>query len=241
MRKKEDIKQRLKRKLKDLKIQVYRPKLSTSELYRKNNIEIYEEWLKFPYLFVEWSLTNGYSEKRNCLVRINTKKGFFPNNCKYVSIKERTFYRCNNIKEIINIDNCFYNLPLGVWAKYFKVLYKTLKRLVRKSLHGEEIIRYLKNKKLGIFSDKYTKQEIQEDSKKLLSLYEASIYEKKTINYNNIDIIKVLKNFNLDKLGYEMDISPNILKSIRDGVYEVSKLLKDEILDFLIENNRLIV
>lgn len=60
---------------------------------RKDNIEVYEDWLTNPLLFESWSLSNGYNDGLN-LLRKDKTIGYYPENCIWTNRK--TTYNKNN-------------------------------------------------------------------------------------------------------------------------------------------------
>lgn len=88
--------------------------------YGAKGITICDSWGNFEK-FKEWALNNGYSEALT-LDRINNKKGYNPNNCRWVSIKTQENNRANN-------RNLFYNglnMTVSEWAEYLGINTQTL-------------------------------------------------------------------------------------------------------------------
>ena len=88
--------------------------------YGAKGITICDSWGNFEK-FKEWALNNGYSEALT-LDRINNKKGYNPNNCRWVSIKTQENNRANN-------RNLFYNglnMTVSEWSEYLGINTQTL-------------------------------------------------------------------------------------------------------------------
>ena len=60
--------------------------------YGEKGIKIYEEWLDDPDSFERWALSNGYMEGLT-IDRIDPQKGYFPDNCRWVSLKDNSKYK----------------------------------------------------------------------------------------------------------------------------------------------------
>ena len=59
------------------------------ERYRRKRLEIYEGWKNDFLLFYNWAMNNGYKEGLQ-IDRIDNKKGYFPDNCRFVTPSENT-------------------------------------------------------------------------------------------------------------------------------------------------------
>ena len=61
--------------------------------YGGKGIKVCDEWLSYDN-FYEWAYANGYNPlapKGECILgRINTNKGYSPDNCRWVSMKEQS-------------------------------------------------------------------------------------------------------------------------------------------------------
>lgn len=71
--------------------------------YGGRGISVCDEWKKNYVSFYKWATTNGYREKKTksgknllTLDRINNDKGYSPDNCRWVSIKEQQRNKRNN-------------------------------------------------------------------------------------------------------------------------------------------------
>ncbi len=56
--------------------------------YGQKGISVCDEWMNNPDSFIKWSLNNGYKTGMT-IERINTDKGYSPDNCKYIPMSEQ--------------------------------------------------------------------------------------------------------------------------------------------------------
>ncbi|MCA4764682.1 hypothetical protein H8Z65_14130 [Mycobacterium avium subsp. hominissuis] len=106
------------------------------EHYGNRGITVCEEWKNSFEHFKQWSLNNGYNENLS-LERINNNQGYYPENCKWATVKQQGSNRRTNI----NINRNGVTRTLKEWCEIEKVPYlKTYKRLKR----GWDIERALK-------------------------------------------------------------------------------------------------
>lgn len=100
-----------------MKSRCYNPKDPGYKNYHdKLNITICPEWLNNIKEFIEWSIKNGYKDNLT-IDRINTYKGYSPENCRWISTKEQMknttrtrFYTLNNKTQC-----------LTDWCKEYKI------------------------------------------------------------------------------------------------------------------------
>lgn len=126
-----------------------------SRCYNKNNqdyynygakgIRICKEWLKDRNVFIEWSLSNGYREYFS-IDRIDSKKGYSPENCRWISATEQarntgrnvlTMELVKKIREDYKLIQEIKKYKLGRpkslkdLAKYYNVSYSTIWTVVK--------------------------------------------------------------------------------------------------------------
>lgn len=64
--------------------------------YGARGISVCEEWQNSASSFCEWALSNGYSEGLQ-IDRIDNDKGYSPDNCRWVTPKQNSRNRRNNV------------------------------------------------------------------------------------------------------------------------------------------------
>lgn len=90
--------------------------------YGKKGIRVCEEWNDFM-VFREWSLANGYSDELS-IDRIDGKKGYSPDNCRWTTMKVQQNNRCNN--HVIEYKGKIHTM--SEWAEIIGIAPKTLSK-----------------------------------------------------------------------------------------------------------------
>lgn len=83
-----------------MKTRCENPKRKNYERYGERGITVCEEWHEAKN-FVEWALSNGY-KKGLQLDRIDNNKGYYPENCRFVTATENSRNRRNSKLLTIN-------------------------------------------------------------------------------------------------------------------------------------------
>lgn len=89
-------KQRLKEIWHAMKRRCYDKKDKRFEIYGGRGIEVCDEWYYDFECFYEWSITHGYADNLT-LDRIDSNKGYFSDNCRWVNIATQEKNRRNTI------------------------------------------------------------------------------------------------------------------------------------------------
>lgn len=107
--------------------------------YRKYGaigITVCDEWANDFLAFMNWSLKNGYKPGMS-LDRIDNKKGYFPENCRWVVWKEQ----CNNRRSNIKITYQGKTQTLKQWCDELGLnYYRTRQRIKKSGMTFEEAI-----------------------------------------------------------------------------------------------------
>lgn len=74
-----------------------KPNCSGYHKYGAKGIRVCEEWNKSFEPFMDWALSNGYSDELT-LDRINSAGNYEPSNCRWVTQKIQQNNRSNNVK-----------------------------------------------------------------------------------------------------------------------------------------------
>jgi hypothetical protein len=92
------------------------PSEKSFKWYGGKGIKVYEEWMRFPIKFIQWSEKNGWMYQKNCcrkdklcIDRINSNKDYCPENCQWITISKNSIKAMefrysteNQIKECIS-------------------------------------------------------------------------------------------------------------------------------------------
>lgn len=63
--------------------------------YKQKGIEVCKEWLEDFHTFKAWALSHGYKNNLT-LDRIDNNKGYYPENCRWVTMKVQNNNKNNN-------------------------------------------------------------------------------------------------------------------------------------------------
>lgn len=94
-RKREDV-LRISKILRGMRYRCKNKKYHDFHRYGGRGIKVCEEWDKNTDSFIEWSLSNGYSQDKS-IDRIDVDGDYEPNNCRWVDMKTQQNNRGNNI------------------------------------------------------------------------------------------------------------------------------------------------
>lgn len=96
--------------------------------YGGRGITFYPEWISDYHAFKNWALSNGYQEHLT-LDRIDPNKGYSPDNCRWVTIREQANNRRTNVLYTIDGET----KTLAEWCRTFKQPANRVKARIR---HG---------------------------------------------------------------------------------------------------------
>lgn len=148
-------------------------KANNYKYYGGKGITFCKEWEKFTP-FCKWSLSNGYEEGLT-LDRIDNKKGYSPENCRWVTITEQTNNRSTNTNYTFNGETH----TLSEWSKIYDLNYDTVLTRFANGKRGNELFKptgCIKND--GDFEDiRYSDSTLMGWTKKKLILYINNLYE----------------------------------------------------------------
>lgn len=112
--------------------------------YGAKGIRVCKEWDKSFDNFYNWALSIGYKENKNIKLtidRIDNTKGYYPSNCRFLTLKEQQNNRTNN--HLITYKGETHTV--SQWSKILNINVQTLFTRIGKNLSIEEIF---SNKKL---------------------------------------------------------------------------------------------
>lgn len=67
----------------------HNPKSISYKYYGQKGISVCDEWKNSFDIFAEWAKNNGYSDSLS-IDRIDNSKGYFPDNCRWIPLKEQS-------------------------------------------------------------------------------------------------------------------------------------------------------
>lgn len=95
--------------------------------YGARGIKICEEWFNDFTLFYQWSINNGYI-KGLTIERINNDKGYFPDNCCWITRnQQQTNKRNNHLVTYKGITK-----TISEWAREYNIKFNTLSYRINK-------------------------------------------------------------------------------------------------------------
>ena len=150
-----------------------KPTANNYKYYGGKGITFCKEWERFAP-FCKWALSNGYKEGLT-LDRIDNKKGYSPDNCRWVTITEQTNNRSTNTNYTFNGETH----TLSEWSKMYGLNYDTVLTRFSNGKRGNELFKptgSIRND--SSFEDiKYSDSTLTGWSKKKLILYIHNLYE----------------------------------------------------------------
>ena len=105
----------------DMKRRCYSPQNVMYHRYGARNISVCDEWRNSFEAFFLWSLENGYADNLT-LDRIDTNKGYCPENCRWADMKTQQRNRSTN--RLITYNGA--TLTVKEWSEVFDIEYNVL-------------------------------------------------------------------------------------------------------------------
>lgn len=123
-----------------MKDRCYNPNNQEYKHYGGRGITICEEWQtphswKGGKAFKKWALENGYADDLT-IDRIDVNKGYSPENCRWVSIKEQQNNKRNN--RLITYKGKTQTIAL--WGEEFGIPFSTIKNRLNKNMPIEKVL-----------------------------------------------------------------------------------------------------
>ena len=109
-----------------MKLRCYKEDSVNYALYGARGITICDEWLTNPEAFYAWAVEHGYADNLT-IDRIDNNKGYSPENCRWITVKEQA----NNRRSNISITYKERTQTLKQWCEELGLPYvPTYKRIV---------------------------------------------------------------------------------------------------------------
>ncbi len=110
----------------NMKTRCNNPNNTSYKDYGERGIAVCKEWDDSYEAFKDWAIKSGYSKETDSyycsLDRIDVNKGYYPDNCRWVSMKKQANNRRNTIMIAYNGET----KSLSEWADTFHIKYHTL-------------------------------------------------------------------------------------------------------------------
>lgn len=119
----------------DIKCRCYRKVENSYCYYGGRGITVCDEWLQDFQAFYDWAMTNGYADNLT-IDRINNDKGYSPDNCRWVTMKEQTNNRQSN--HLITYEGK--TQTIAQWAEELNIKQNTLLYRIRRGWSIEEAL-----------------------------------------------------------------------------------------------------
>lgn len=126
----------------EMKNRCYNPRRKDYKYYGLRNIGMCDEWLNNYNCFQDWALNNGYASDLT-IDRKDVNKGYYPENCTWITMKEQN----NNKRNVLKIEFQGMTKNLKEWSEYFGINYGTMKDRYKKYKDISKCI-YKEEKKL---------------------------------------------------------------------------------------------
>jgi hypothetical protein len=117
---------RIYRLYRSLLARCYYKKDKAFERYCGRGIKVCKEWKNNFKKFYDWAINNGYKDKLT-IDRIDNDKGYFPKNCRWITVKEQ----CNNKRNNRLLTFNGKTQTLTQWAKELKISNNTIEGRLR--------------------------------------------------------------------------------------------------------------
>ena len=133
-----------------MKDRCYNPNFKEYKHYGGRGITICDEWQtphswKGGRAFKKWALENGYADNLT-LDRIDVNKGYRPENCRWVSMKEQQNNKRNN--RLISYNGKTQTIAL--WCEELELPFSTVKNRLNRGLPVEKVL-----SKRALYSERY--------------------------------------------------------------------------------------
>lgn len=99
-----------------MKQRCFNPNNLKYEFYGERGVSIYKKWVDSFELFYNWAIQNGYSNNLT-LDRIEVNGNYEPSNCRFISMKEQSRNKRNNVFIEFNGEK----LCVVDWAKKLQI------------------------------------------------------------------------------------------------------------------------
>lgn len=103
--------------------------------YGTRGISVCEEWKNSFEKFYIWSMKHGYTDNLT-IDRKNVNGNYSPENCRWITFKEQSINKRNNVKILFNGKN----LCISEWAELTGINYHTIRNRLKAGKKPEDIL-----------------------------------------------------------------------------------------------------
>lgn len=146
-----------------MKMRCYNQNNKSYKDYGARGITVCDDWLHSLKAFYDWSMSNGY-KKGLTLDRIDNNKGYYPENCRWVTRKTQNINKRNNV----NFTYEGKTQCLKMWAKELNIPYaKLYARIYKLNWPTRKAFETPGNSNIHLITYKNKTQSLKEWSKEL--------------------------------------------------------------------------
>lgn len=118
-----------------MKARCYDPNYSEAKYYGERGITVCEEWRNSFEIFRDWAMAHGYNDDLS-IDRIDTNKGYSPDNCRWATPIEQSRNKRSNIRITYNGETkC-----LKEWCDALNLPYGTIGARIRRGWEPERAL-----------------------------------------------------------------------------------------------------
>lgn len=156
-----------------MKDRCYNPKFKDYKNYGGRGITVCDEWQtlhswKGGRAFKKWALENGYADNLT-LDRIDVNKGYSPENCRWVTMKEQQNNKRNN--RVITYNGK--TQTIAQWSRETGLPFKTIQNRLNRHLPAEKVL-----SKTKLYSEAFNDPELKKRKSESVKAFMSDPFKK---------------------------------------------------------------